>query len=1194
MTITITDAFELPRPEDIRAMGFVVKLRESDPASDEVRQLVNDYVITPAVEKELPRILDDMKQVFDRGEEYGRFIHGSFGSGKSHFMTMLALLLEGAAPAWTKFRPLLNAHRAAKQSKGAEAIDQEAWLGQAGLLVVRIHMLSVRGKNTGLDRAVYDGFNQALKRRNKTPFEFLNVDAIFEEVRREAKEYGDIVWKRLEAEGIVGGREEFEGVVAGSAQARERFARTWLSYKGRDPSDAGINPRWSEGLARMSQHAKSQGFGGIVLMIDEFLLWLAEKSGQEFVAEINNLNVIVDHNTGQRAAPIFVFVARQRNLQEFFPDLVDESKIHEHLDHHAKRFEITKLQDVELRHIVRGRVLRPRNVAAIQSAVSSLAETHQKVLPALLADADIEYLRDVYPFHPALIEMLVDVTSLMQRERSALRLLYELLVIHHPDLPLGEFLPVGSAFAAIFPESGVEASKKVELMQDIHHQYYSRLAPAMAKMAAEGGSEFNEERARALRQLVKTVLLAEVSPRLKQSGLTIERLVQLNAVDVEGETFRGQVRVAETDLLALSQRVPDLQIAGQGKTALVRYVLGRVSLGEILARARSKVDNTPQRFTVFWGALRQALGVAEIKGFEEHGLNDGDWELSWRRTKRRGRLTLGNVREMSYDDFMPPSGAFKVLIDYPWDDPGHTVDEDRLRATNVRKNKGLLHTVCWLPRHMSPSELSVLTELAAVRYLLSDTGQEDLLETLGPQDRGKVLDQAGIRQKTLEGQLDDLLRELYVHHGEFVALISDIDSSRPRETLSENLEHIATLLMDRRYPQHPNFLVEPKRQDLELLLSWMVNAGEGSASVPYDEAVGRVLKTLGQPLELVNLGQTKASLRLDSRYIKDVLQRADQESVAWTPVADHLRETYGFQPLLIDLFLCFLCQRDHRALQEITGDSVEVRIGMPQTTRIRLQRGKVVSVADWHRLRDLGSQLFEERPPPHRSLQGQDRFTSSVRIKGQEKRNVLQGLHSLLVHLGVQQGERLKEVSTANGRLSALAQTTSDSNKILTELLGAWPDDAADPLRAIVQQAESIRDTLGELSDHARISLKAGVNHLAFGSEVRSHLSALDRRLEAAQAEQPLTRDWVLAWNRKAQELIKSLIEQQQTTPPPLTPPPTVPQPPTTQREVLLKATVDLADTDAIASFLARARNVLAEQGTKQITLVLVREEEIA
>jgi hypothetical protein len=1193
MTTTITEAFELPRPEDIRAMGFVVKLRDADPGSDELKQLVDDYVITPAVEKELPRILDDMKQIFDRGEEYGRFIHGSFGSGKSHFMTMLSLLLEGTQPAWSKFRSLLNAHRDAKQSKGGDAADHEAWLGKAGLLVVRIHMLSVRGKSTGLDRAVYEAFNTALKRRGKAPFEFLNADSIFDEVRREAKEYGDVVWKRLEAESIVGGREDFEAIATGSAQARERFARTWLKYKGRDASDAGIDPRWSEGLARMAEHVKSQGFGGIVLMIDEFLLWLAEKSGQEFVAEINNLNVIVDHNTGQRPAPIFVFVARQRNLQEFFPDLVDESRIHEHLDHHAQRFEITRLQDVELRHIVRGRVLRPRNSAAVQDAVGSLSERHQKVLPALLAGADIDYLRDVYPFHPALIEMLVDVTSLMQRERSALRLLYELLVVHYPKLPLGEFLPVGSAFSAIFPEAGVEASKKVELMQDIHHQYYSRLAPAMLKMSEEPGSEFNEERRRAVDQLVKTVLLAEVSPRLKQGGLTIERLVQLNAVDVEGETFRGQVRVAETDLLALSQRVPDLQVAGQGKTALVRYVLGRVSLGEILSRARSKVDNPAQRFKVFWGALREALGIAGAKGFEDGGDNEGDWDLSWRRTKRRGRIKLGKVREMSYDDFTTPEGAFKLLVDYPWDEPGHTVDEDRLRATNVRKKQGQLYTVCWLPRHMSPTELGVLTELAAVRYLLSDAGQEDLLDTLGPQDRSKVLDQAGIRQKTLEGQLEDLLREVYVRHGEFFALISDVDSSRPRETLSENLEHIATLLMDRRYPQHPTFLAEPKRQDLDALLRWMVEAGEGSVSVAYDDAVGRVLKTLGQPLELVNLGQTKASLRLDSRYIKDVLQRADHDSVSWTPIADHLRETYGFQPLLVDLFLCFLCQRDHRSLQEVDGDSIEVRIGMSQTTRIRLQRGKLVSAADWHRLRDLGNQLFEEpRPPAHRSLQGQDRFTSSLRIKGRTKRTVLQALHSRLVHIGVEQGERLKELSTANTRLAALAQTTTDSHEVLTELLAAWPDDASDALRTIVQQAESIRDALGELNEHARSNLKSGMNQAAIGTEVRGHLSALEGRLAAAQSEQPLSKDWVITWNKKAQELIKRLIEQPQPKQPPVLPESPLPPPPVAARAVILKARVNPGDADAISSFLAQARKALAEQGTKPISVVLVREED--
>jgi hypothetical protein len=1073
-------------------------------------------------------------------------------------------------------------------------VDHEAWLATAGLLVVRIHMLSVRGKTTGFDRAVYEGFNAALKRRNNAPFEFLSVDAIVAEVRREAKEYGDIVWKRLEAEGIVGGRGDFETIAGGSVQARERFARAWLKYKGRDPSDAGIDPRWSDGLQKMAAHAKAQGFGGIVLMIDEFLLWLAEKSGQEFVQEINNLSVIVDHSSGQRQCPIFVFVARQRNLQEFYPDLVDENKIHEQIDHQVKRFEITKLQDVELRHIVRGRVLRPKDPAAVQHAVSSLSERHQKVLPALLAGGDIDYLRDVYPFHPALIEMLVDVTSLMQRERSALRLLYELLVIHHPNLPLGEFLPVGSAFAAIFPESGVEASKKIDLMQDIHHQYYSRLAPAVQRMAEEPGSDLNEERRRALDQLVKTVLLAEVSPRLKQAGLTIERLVQLNAVDVEGETFRGQVRVAETDLLVLSQRVPDLQVAGQGKTALIRYVLGRVSLGEILGRARSKVDNPAQRFKVFWSALKQGLALNEEKGFEDGGPNEGDWDIAWRRTRRRGRIKLGNVREMSYEDFMPPDGAFKVLVDYPWDDPGHAVDEDRLRATNVRKNKGLLHTVCWLPRHLSPTELDVLTDVAAVRYLLSEAGQEDLLETLGSQERGQIIDQATIRQKTMEGQLDALLTEVYVRHGEFFALISDVDSGRPRETLRENLEHISVLLMDRRYPQHPSFLSEPKKQDLETLLDWMVQAGETNVSVAYDETAGRVLKYLGQPLELVNLGQSKASLRLDSRYIKDVLQRTDQDSVAWAPIADHLRETYGFQPLVVDLFLCFLCQRDHRALQEISGEPLEVRIGLSPTTRVRLQRGKLVSPADWHRLRDLGNQLFNEpRPTAHRSLQSQDRFAATLSRHAKEKRTVLQGMHARIVHLGVEHGDRLKEIATANTRLSALAQTTTDSHKVCTELLAAWPDGTSDAMSSIVQQAETIRDALGELNEHARANLSAGTHHAAIGSEVGDHLNALEGRLAAAQVEQPLTKDWIQAWNRKAQDLIKRLIEQPQSSPPLPPSPEPIPQPPVAPRTVIVKSRLNPSDADAVSSFLGQVRKALAEQGSETLNVVLIREEDV-
>ena len=54
MTLTLKDAYELPAPEDIRAMGFVIKLRDLAAGSDELKRLVGDYVLTPAVAQYLP------------------------------------------------------------------------------------------------------------------------------------------------------------------------------------------------------------------------------------------------------------------------------------------------------------------------------------------------------------------------------------------------------------------------------------------------------------------------------------------------------------------------------------------------------------------------------------------------------------------------------------------------------------------------------------------------------------------------------------------------------------------------------------------------------------------------------------------------------------------------------------------------------------------------------------------------------------------------------------------------------------------------------------------------------------------------------------------------------------------------------------------------------------------------------------
>ena len=1105
MPTTISQAFELPDPTDIRAMGFVVKLRDESTVSDAARQLVRDYVITPAVRKELPLILEELQAVHTRREDYGRIIHGSFGSGKSHLMHFLSLLLEDKAAAWDKDDPLMS-------TLGT----QRAWIESARLLVVRIHMLSKRGQDTGLDRIVYESFNDALRVRNKQPFQFLNVDGVIEEMRREAQLYGHAFWTQVATANVVPDAESFELLATSDeAEDREELARAYLAFKGRSADSAGIHPAWAQGLHRMSSHARDQGFDGIVLMVDELLLWLAEKDGQQFAAEINNLNVIVDHDTGERAVPVFVFLARQRNLKEFFPDYAAEDHIHEHLDHHAKRFEKTELQDVELRHIVKGRVLRPRLPEEVGQAVAALSERHRSVLPELLRGADVSYIRDVYPFHPALIEMLVDVTNLMQRERSALRLLFELLVLHNPELSLGEFLPVGRAFDAIFPKSGVEASRQADKLQRIHREYHHRLCLALDQLVdtSDDKDPFSRERRDALDQLVKTVLLGEVSPRLRGSGLTVEQLVQLNSADVTGDLYRTKVRVAEQDLRRLIREVPQLQITGKQRTAVVRYVLGGADLGELLKRAAVKTQSRTLQLTTFYSVLKPLLGIEGRRGFRPGEDNVGEQPLTWRGTKRKGRLLLGNVRLQAYEAFKAPPGGFLVMVDYPWDDPGHTVDEDRLRTRNVARAEGNQYTACWLPRHFSSDEQKVVHALAAVRYLRSDAGQQELLDELGSADRQQVLEQARHREISLQQDLERTIKVAYCDHGEVSALISDVESSLQGQDLQANLNRLSTTLMDRRYKAHPRFKVEPTARRLGLLLRWMESAGESGVSVHFDDETGRVLEDLGEPLELVNLGQSRASLRQDSRYLKDVLQRVDAETASWDAISDDLRRRYGFQDAVLDLFVCFVCSRGYRALHATTGAILDPAIGSASRTPTRLERARLLDQAAWSRARELGTELFAtlNKPSSHRSLKVQDRWGQALREQAGLQRGELQGLHELLVEqLDVQSdSKRLQDVRECQTRLRPLVLEGSDSFARLEALLAQWPDESDDPLRKVVKDTGRTRRAAAAISRAARDQLHAGRSHPEHSAEVEAHLGALTECLESTDQARPLTPAWV-------------------------------------------------------------------------------------
>ena len=80
-------------------------------------------------------------------------------------------------------------------------------------------------------------------------------------------------------------------------------------------------------------------------------------------------------------------------------------------------------------------MLRPVDEAArqtLQTTFDDVMKMRKDVLDTLLTTtADREMFRKVYPFSPALVQTLIAVSAALQRERTALKLMLQLLVDRH-------------------------------------------------------------------------------------------------------------------------------------------------------------------------------------------------------------------------------------------------------------------------------------------------------------------------------------------------------------------------------------------------------------------------------------------------------------------------------------------------------------------------------------------------------------------------------------------------------------------------------------------------------------------------------------------------------------------------------------------------------------------------------------------
>ena len=447
MSELLRDVLDIP--ERAGAEDYVLRLTDSieDAA---VARTIDEYVVTPALAEAFDAALGLVAEAMTSGVSRGAFLTGSFGSGKSHFMAVLHALLRHnpAARAKAELQPVIARHDDVLLDKnvlplafhllGAESLEQALFSGYIRQ-IARLHPGATLPAVHHSDGILADAERLRAPGRRRT------LPGRAE--RRPRRGRAD-QWSRLLGEGTWTAESYAAArAAAPGSEQRQRLVTALVEHYFSAYTQQAGYVDLDTGLAAITTHAKGLGYDAVVLFLDELVLWLAfsVQDREFFRRESQKLTKLVESGTGGRAIPLVSFVARQMDLRRWFADAGASGAEQEALDrafrHQEGRFGTIVLGDDNLPYVANRRLLRrrPDNPHADQVISDAFARLDRRsdiwdvLLDGINTDdrhrgADEAAFKLTYPFSPALVSTLRTLASVMQRERTALKVMQQMLV----------------------------------------------------------------------------------------------------------------------------------------------------------------------------------------------------------------------------------------------------------------------------------------------------------------------------------------------------------------------------------------------------------------------------------------------------------------------------------------------------------------------------------------------------------------------------------------------------------------------------------------------------------------------------------------------------------------------------------------------------------------------------------------------
>ena len=1106
-------------PTEVHDGDFVLRLTRGVEAADNT---LGQYVVTDQLAQSFDDALGMIGGAIRTGESRAAYLHGSFGSGKSHFMAVLHLVLGGNPDA----RKLLD----------SVVVRHDAELAGRSVLLVPFHFLGA----SSIESAVFSGYVNHVRTLHPDadlPPVYLGSQIVDAAVSLRTKMGDDAFFAVLSGRSAAGAP-AFAGRISGEAPGEHRGATdespvsgeaaedddSWGDFDAgvwdaaRFDSAIGAAPTHADqrdlvaaylrhlavdlpgraaasgegfvsiddGLSAISRHARDLGYDAVVFFLDELILWLAQHAADvAFVKrEGQKLTKLVESSNADRPVPIVSFVARQRDLRELIGDQVpgiEAVTFSDTVDYQSGRFQVITLEDRNLAEIAHRRLLAPRDdeAAAVLRDAFAQATADPEVLRGLLtSDSDRGLFELVYPFSPALVQGLVAVSAALQRQRTALKVMLSMLVDRRDDLEVGQLIPVGDLYDAIdardepfSPEMKAHFAKAQKL-------YGSKIRPLLLAehdLSVDAARTVaDDHRFRTDDRLAKTLLLAALVPDCEAfANLSARRLAVLNYGTIKTRIPGGEVAAVLAKLRRWAGQIGELTVGDDQNDPLVALTLVGVDTDSITDRARH-LDNAGLRRRSVQRRLGELLTGGEIGSTHE---------LDWRGGARSIDVVFGNIRK---PDEIPDSVLTagpdrpKLVIDFPFDPEGRGPADDTARADQYRSAHDPTRTLCWVPSFLSAGANDELGDLVVLEELLKGDRYDQYTDHLTLNQRIEARPLLESRRSHLRERLDralamaygavpasgDLIDSAKSLADHFEALDTSMSIAPPTvPNLSGAIDDLAGQLLAHQHPAAPS-IAGARVRPATIRAVWEEIGralGTPDRRVVIDPKHRSAMADVAQPL---GLGEMHESHFIASRHWETELGRrlgeVDVVTVGTARAWLEQPESRGLPEPVADLIvMVFAALTDHSFTYG--GNAFEPTPGKRMPDEVQLRKEDLPSAEIWSRAVGRAGALFGVNGSSLVTAGSVATLTSEVAgCAAARAGDVNRCVHQLGPVLSrLELGADVDRMATLTAAGDLLAGVGVDNSRALVERLASAPLPAADEVIAqVIARAGAVADQL--------------------------------------------------------------------------------------------------------------------------------------